>query len=617
METGGELEWYLRQAIAGPSSLPIPDDSFNWLLPNTAGFGTGDLLVSPTPAEAPPVPPTASKSKSKSDAAAGKARPCAPCRMRRVKCLREDGIEVCIQCTKKGIACTAMPPRAKRTIKRTGPLIEQAKAAFAYLAFNSGKSILVAELDFQQQFELAGRQVHSMDPQYQVLCFSLVALSSHHSDHPFIIGSSAPKMAELSQASLEGRDLQKWGLARTGACTTLVRKALESVDDQKALRTPSMSTIASLMILEDLVDDGDPSRPSYVAAYVAHGRQLLGKAKPTYRRFEGSAMLWTAYVRDAVMSAVHGHSPSFSEDDLMALCNGPRADFWQLFNSFLMEVADLGTLVALRLTGVRARRAPRMDEAALQEVLERLERARLAALELESRRHRYDLRPDLHAKNSRKYSFTARVLRCFLCYLLHDLIEDRLEERTRPVDPNATGLFEMESPPENEHQAYWANLEGFKTASKTTCFMASLEIASIIEVTICAGVSTGQAEWIDEKVSRWVFAEIPKWTQYLLSTPSTEEGGPVGYNFIKKLEVFGWIQRALRSYSWSRDVLETSMFLQETIAFIEQQQTQYWSNIVSTLATDLSMDHPVDQPTSSVFSDEDLQTLLGGSAMMM
>lgn len=79
-----------------------------------------------------------------------------------------------------------------------------------------------------------------------------MALSARVSDHPLLVGASAPNVQELAQATKEGWDLSEWGKRRAGACEALAQKAIALADEHGTMRTPSVESIAGLLMIEGM-----------------------------------------------------------------------------------------------------------------------------------------------------------------------------------------------------------------------------------------------------------------------------------------------------------------------------------------------------------------------------
>lgn len=256
---------------------------------------------------------------------------------------------------------------------------------------------LVAGTALQSNFEQCGRQMAHLDENGQVLCAAIVAVMARSSNHPLVVGLGAPALASLAHLAREGRDLSEFGNKRE-ACKVLTGKAIQLADKNGTFRkTPTLSAVAALMLLETLVEPHSLgsktliSRP-YASAYTAHIRLMLETDDPQLHPFTpGSVVGHTAMVRDSLASALHGRSPSFSEDNLLQLRAGdesrsiplslviavPRFEdtatsLWFLFDSFLYHLSQTASLAARKLTSLKARRAQQLDLHFCSDFLDRL-----------------------------------------------------------------------------------------------------------------------------------------------------------------------------------------------------------------------------------------------------
>lgn len=207
------------------------------------------------------------------------------------------------------------------------------------------------------------------------------------------------RIGGLKEAARVGLDLREPGRNREAACQQLAAQAIKTVEEKGALKTASMESIATLMLVEGLLDRephlakniqawSDPqvspterdlalssARP-YIVSANGHARALLAAGSTTSfvqkKRIAGSTLGWTAYVRDALMSANSGQSPTFSEDDVYLMrdeennteiiplaqaisqkSNDAVHHFWTLLVAFMHHVADLARETSSKLTGIR------------------------------------------------------------------------------------------------------------------------------------------------------------------------------------------------------------------------------------------------------------------------
>ena len=103
-------------------------------------------------------------------------------------------------------------------------------------------------------FHRANRRVHELKPSSQVLCAVIMAIGARCSDHPALIGAGAPRISELGVAARSGVDLRQFGRRREDACLALFTRALKLADDQGTLRDPSIESLASLVLIEGMIE---------------------------------------------------------------------------------------------------------------------------------------------------------------------------------------------------------------------------------------------------------------------------------------------------------------------------------------------------------------------------
>ncbi|KAI5476897.1 Zn(2)-C7 fungal-type transcription factor [Pseudohyphozyma bogoriensis] len=104
-------------------------------LSNSSGAASASASASPGSTSSDSHSPTSGSSDASTSKppAPPKIASCAPCRIRRVRCDRVPGTDesvACIKCEKKGLQCTALPLKPKKTIMRSGPRLELAIALY-------------------------------------------------------------------------------------------------------------------------------------------------------------------------------------------------------------------------------------------------------------------------------------------------------------------------------------------------------------------------------------------------------------------------------------------------------------------------------------------------------
>lgn len=131
---------------------------------------------------------------------------------------------------------------------RAVPLTLPPPAFFAY----QSAAVFHRDIDFRQTFDFAGRRIDQLSSPNQVLCCVLLALGARCSDHPALIGSSAPRTGDLGRLTRQDADLREYGRAREAACEALIAQALTLADEKGTFRVASIENVAALMLLESL-----------------------------------------------------------------------------------------------------------------------------------------------------------------------------------------------------------------------------------------------------------------------------------------------------------------------------------------------------------------------------
>ncbi|GAA5994403.1 uncharacterized protein JCM10292_002041 [Rhodotorula paludigena] len=571
-----------------------------------------------------------------------KQRNCAACRMRRVKCERLDGQQDCVGCVQRGLRC--VPYEAKpRGQFRDGKRVKAVKELYGDLenlesttstpasttaaspsaaiegvvelrptvSYSSGNVRLGAielkeavlsnllesffayqsaavfhrDIDFRQTFDFAGRRIDQLSSPNQVLCSVLLALGARCSDHPALIGSSAPRMGDLGRLTRQDADLREYGRAREAACEALVAQALTLADEKGTFRVASVENVAALMLLESLQRSEAvwTATPTYSRHYNSHVRELLNEAQNDNvlrKSVEGSVMSWTAFFRDAFTSAATGISPLFSDDEfwllrgeqdpppplpeqlLRPLTHDPERDWIALMDSYLHWTVDLSRQVAAHLTSVRARKKPQMDLPFARDMHHKLLIA-LSALPELLRRSR--LLNDV--KNISVISRSLRMSTCNLVHLLHRVVLERLAERPSGI---ISDVEQWSSAPDRD---YWAALEQLEKEVAWCAFGASREIIAALKDLLDAGIPLGNHEWLDARGMLILFSRLPHWSPIIVRQATAEEGGPPNFTFADKLQDLQTLARALRSVGWASSELARPLdWINTEIASLEARR---------------------------------------------
>ncbi|GAA5837589.1 hypothetical protein JCM5353_003262 [Sporobolomyces roseus] len=311
-----------------------------------------------------------------------KLRNCAACRMRRVKCEREPGQTSCMKCIAKGLVCTQLPPKARKTPVRTGKRIESAQALFGTTDYAQASAsldgtdsamgppakrrreqrslsvaselsptsivgkLITGELEatltgsllglydqmptdgriplfqatiFRPHFESCGRRLNCMDPKLEPLAAVVLALVARISDHPLLIGGNGPDSATLARAIKAGEDLSEWGKRRTDACQALVDKALRVADEKGIWRDPTPENLATLMMIEGMADYENAQQP-----FPVHPGRPVGTAYMLHLK----AILLNpdTSVKERVMKSGVGWT-AFSRDAVLCATTGSQSVF--------------------------------------------------------------------------------------------------------------------------------------------------------------------------------------------------------------------------------------------------------------------------------------------------
>ncbi|GAA6008964.1 hypothetical protein JCM11491_003849 [Sporobolomyces phaffii] len=689
----------LDQQVFDPGSfvgLPVPfpaDERFIGLSPTTTASPTLSAPVD-GPSPAGPEVPEGDK----------KLRNCAACRMRRVKCEREPGQTSCIKCIAKGLVCTQLPTKPRKTPVRTGKRLESAQALFGQpdpvKATGDDRSVLppptkrrrdersvtvslelsptsvvgklvTGELEasltgsllelydtmprdgriplfqatvFRPAFERGGRRLDGLDPKIEPLAAVVLALAARVSDHPLLVGASAPGPTALAQLIRDGHDLSGWGQRRTDACQALLDRAVQVADERGVWRDPSPENFATLMMIEGMTDyenAHEPRRPhptrTIGAAYMLHLRAiLLDSDAATKERVMGSGVGWTAFCRDSILSATTGSTSVFSDDDCFLLSENmpipldkalawPEVDsrnpenpyecpFWILFNSVMYTIASLGRSAAVKLTGLRATRNPRVNEEFVRFYLSTLRKLKIGFDSLEPRLARY-LGPEEGAVPEVKvvHGFVKhlRATKAGLAFLLDRVLKQRKSTKEASVASEAAKIFQLEEygplggPARDEDGEYWDRFETLLREGSDIAFDAGRELVGLFRMqeSLSLGTISGM---------QMLFVRLPMWVSRLIDAPTAEEGGSrAEWTFDSKLEDLRTVLRAVHRIGWSyASYARPAPWLKGIIARIEAKQQQHllalgtdvsfpFSPIDSTYVTSASSSTP---PTSAEFA---------------
>ncbi|BGP31361.1 hypothetical protein JCM10296v2_003125 [Rhodotorula toruloides] len=649
-----------------------------YTLPTNLPWPTASSLPTPPSSSAQPPPPLAK--------APRQQKSCAACRLRRVKCERRDGEDGCVGCRTRGLKCVAAETK-ERASHRDGKRVKAAKELYGEMeTINSPRSassssipfaqssvanmpaisyssvdtrlgtielkenmmsnlldscftfrsvtVFDGDVDFRTAFDTAGRRIDQLSDANQVLCAAYLAIGARCTDHPGLLGPNAPRLSELCDlAQMEDRDLSSYGQARAEVCKELTVKALGLADEKGLFRKASPEGVAALLLIENLLPlpaVGSASVGTYFSHIYNHQvRELLTRAQndPDIRqKVQGTVLSWTAYTRDALVSAFLGQSATFSDDELWLLRSEEDAppglpeellrplspsheqNYWRLLNSFVHWVTDLARETPAGLTSIRAMKAPRLNEAFAAECIKRNRVAMETVPELKRRMH-------LLWGGQRFLRDAATLVRGLrlsavnLSFLLKRVVDDRIAARPAGIISDLS-TYAAPSPSSQNmpDQAYWDRLAVLQREADFQVFLASREIVSILKETLQAGIPLGSHEWLDLRSIQLLFTRLPLWIKSILDQLSQEEGGLEGFTIDDKLHDLRWTARAIRSVGWSFAELTSALpWVVSEIANFEARRTLFYPPASTAPADGIDFDSLLSQlsyasPDSSSFS---------------
>ncbi|SCV74537.1 BQ2448_7566 [Microbotryum intermedium] len=258
-------------------------------------------------------------------------------------------------------------------------------------------------------FEASGRRLSALPPQAEVLAYTIMALTSRLSSHPYILGDgpAAPAFESLTSQNLKKRpDLQAFGARRDALCDKMRAKAVQLAWERGTLVEASEETMASchlLNILESRVDTkkGVP----YVSAFVTHLRTLLDERDSTggMGRVIHQPLGWAALMMRRSMrlhlvaqlrlpgpSEINSLSSNGMDDEILVGPVPPSIDeallqsvddidvrdsvslFFRPMRPYMYHVARLARECTDRVTGTWVRNRP-LDEAFVSKYLAQLD----------------------------------------------------------------------------------------------------------------------------------------------------------------------------------------------------------------------------------------------------
>ncbi|GAA5896803.1 hypothetical protein JCM6882_005040 [Rhodosporidiobolus microsporus] len=434
------------------------------------------------------------------------------------------------------------------------------------------------DINFQLTFDRAGRRVDQLSEPNQVLCGALLALGARCSDHPALVGPSSPRIVDLTDATRQDVDLRPYGRMRGGAVAELTGQALQMADEKGVLRMTTPESVAALMLLEGLIkldEEGFKQSTGYASAYKGQIRQLLAQSAhdKSKRTIEGTILSWTAYVRDSLVSAFTGITPTFSSDDawllrgqedpppplseilLRPLTDSPEANYWPLIGSFTHHISDLARETPARLSGPRAMKAPQVDEAFVKDFVRRTDLALEAIPEMLSRAGKMDGSSRV-VQDAYALVRTLRLSACSLALVIQSKMEARLSRR-----PSGAVLVPLGAYPKlssGADEAYWDRMEELNKEVEGLFYKAAREVVAILADALTSGLSLGTHLWLDSRSAEILFTRLPLWVGAILRGPPGVAPELSVYQLDSKISDLSWFLRAMRSAGWSSERLVES-----------------------------------------------------------
>ncbi|SCZ98468.1 BZ3500_MvSof-1268-A1-R1_Chr7-1g09162 [Microbotryum saponariae] len=482
---------------------------------------------------------------------------------------------------------------------------------------------LLEEVNLKTAFDIAGRRIRiiayqsHLDDAYQVYCKVVLALGARTSDHPLLIGTSAPLISELAALAKHGKDLREYGARRENACRVLLQDALDMADRKGTLRNATPEAVTTLLLIESLVEySGDIwlfDRP-YSNAYNGHTKALMeaenavreagGDPKPN--NVVGDVARWTAFTRDAMASAYTGQAPRFSEDDLFIMLADNQFDtplvevirrgelpnkiesFWHLFGCYMFHLCALARKTPEKLTGPRARRKP-LDLVFAAEFIHQVEIAEMALPHLLRRAEMLEEAFDqigIGKKNELMAIHTLvrnfRVSMWYMYLLLAKIVRQRVGARPSPghrATIREVGPWPVGSSPRDDEDAnYWSQMILLRNQLEEKSFYSVRAIIGVVEETIQLDLPLGMFEWLDVRGIQILFLRLPLWTKFLIDVPTIEQEGPFpDWTFAVKLDTLGTVLNALHSVGWQSERLaRPADWISDEIRGLKMQQYEYW-----------------------------------------
>ncbi|KAI5478005.1 Zn(2)-C7 fungal-type transcription factor [Pseudohyphozyma bogoriensis] len=498
-------------------------------------WSAADPLQSFGPTTTPPELhyPSTQLTQSPAAAAKDKMKACAGCRIRRVKCTRPPGASDCVQCQKKGL--TALFGDAAESEQSTSSLGVMSSQALSrspsdglvnntivsklvnrelesalssslldlYFLLPQHRLALLDATSLRQSFEAAGRRVNVMKGDAQTLFSVILAIAARFSDHPLLVGSKAPTLPELDQGSQESVDLTQWGSRREDACTVLMDKAVHLADVNGVWREPSITNIATLLLLEAMKDLRESTHAGHSGRPSTFGDDefVLLRSDPTETL--------EAALRSPEVDPNNPQDPYF-------------LPWTRVFFSYLVHLVSLARRCPTAISGIGARYNPYFDTEFGFGMIEQLDAASRATTILEQRSMNY-LGEYHHSNDKQKsrwsYVKGMEINRVSLCILLYRAVRDRIQARLsaenhrfQEVGVNDT----ISQTPEDEE--YRRRLETLYVEANARAVQGARELVGMLQMKISLGILTGAG---------LLFARLALWLPLLVDQPTIEERGQI------------------------------------------------------------------------------------------
>ncbi|SGY86034.1 BQ5605_C009g05796 [Microbotryum silenes-dioicae] len=258
---------------------------------------------------------------------------------------------------------------------------------------------VIPQARLMSAFEESGRRLSALPPQAEVLAYTIMALTSRLSSHPYILGDGPPAPAFeafTSQSLKERPDLQAFGARRDAVCEKMQVKAVQLAWERGTLVEASEETMASCHLLDILESRTDTKKGMpYVSAFVTHLRTLLDERDTVGGGVTGLMKHpgWSALMMRESLSALRmGRRSHFVDADNDALLlsptplsievmfrhiqNGvgrdPMTTFYGFTNSYMSHVAKMARECSEHVAGSWVRNRP-LDEMFVANYLSQLD----------------------------------------------------------------------------------------------------------------------------------------------------------------------------------------------------------------------------------------------------